>query len=597
MAKIIYACSRRTPFGESEQRKLRKICERLEPDNLSLPASHKVLVRGTLAYGIMNGRNAVIEDGSVLLGCLYGRDLHWWKPNGQCPDGSYAIFRNGDDCLEVVSDAAASRTIWYYFDDERFIASTSQRAIVMFVGSFSFDDQVIPWMLSTGSLGPGASYDRRIRRLPPESRVVLDKNRWSIRADSRPIAFSAKSRSAADHKELLKNEIRATVQSLSQSGHIRLGDYLLPLSGGYDSRAILCFLRERPASGELTAITWGLEQNINRKGNDAAVAKELADRLGVRHKYFHTDVAAGSVEKVLERFIFCGEGRVDLPAAYMDGLETWRRLLEEERCGGIIRGDEGFGWTPVWSESNVRLNIGIGLCSDYRNLEGLIEKFQLPAQELPADLRRKKGETLSTWRDRLYHAYRLPTILAGYSDVKLSYVEVINPLLAGSVLHRVRELPDSLRTDKILFKEIVDSVSPDVPYATEGANANPYGLLRKREVVELMRKELQSERARRIFNTPFLEYVLRGMHDEKSADKQGNARSRRGIKSFVPHAVKAWLRALAPKPALDGNILAFRVFIILRMDRILSSDLAATAGEDPAATQAAATPEAAVATG
>jgi len=427
--------------------------------------------------------------------------------------------------------------------------------------------------------------------------VVLDKDRWSIRADTRPIAFSANSRSPSDHKELLKNEIRTTVQSLNQPGHLRLGDYLLPLSGGYDSRAILCFLRERAVSDELTAITWGLEQNTHRKGNDAAVARELASKLGVKHRYFHTDVAAGSVEKVLERFICCGEGRVDLPSAYMDGLETWRKLLEEENCGGIIRGDEGFGWVPVSSEPGVRLNIGVGLCADYRNLEGVIEKFQLPAQELPADFHRRKGETLSTWRDRLYHAYRLPTVLAGYSDVKLSYVEVINPLLARSILHRVRELPDSLRTDKTLFKEIVNSVSPDVPYATEGANANPYGLLRKREIVELMRKELQSERAKRIFNARFLEYVLRGMRDEKSANKQGNSGSRRSIKALVPRVIRAWIRERLAKPSLDGNVLAFRVFIVLRMDQILNCDLAELAAQDLAAMQAAATHEAAVATG
>jgi hypothetical protein len=576
MAKIIYAYSRRTAFSQDDDRKLRQICNRLEPDNLSLPASHQVSVRGTLAWGIINNRNSVIKNNSILLGRLYGKDECWEQPKKQYPDGSYAIFRNSHDCLEVLSDAAASRTIWYYFDDEYFVAATSQRAIVMFLGSFDFNDQVIPWMLSTGSLGPELSWDKRIKRLPPESAVVLDKQRWSISVNRRPIVFAPQSRSHATQKELLMNEIRTVMRSLNHSTHISFEDYLLPLSGGYDSRAILCFLSERGVPKNLKTITWGLEQSINRKGNDAAVARELASKVGVRHRYFHTDVASESIEKVIDRFIDCGEGRVDRLSAYMDGLETWRKLLEEERCSGIIRGDEGLGWIPVSSELGVRLSVGIGLCADYRNLDSMIERFQLPKQDLPVELQRTTNETLQVWRDRLYHAYRLPTILAALSDIKYSYVDVINPLLAGSILHRVRELPDRSRTDKALFKEIINSVSPNVPYAKEGANASANSLLRKREIVELMRNEIQSGAARRIFNRHFLEHVLRCIRDENGSNKQSKAKTWR-IKSLIPRFIRSKIRDLVAKPSLDGNVLAFRVFLILRMHRVLNSDRAEVA--------------------
>src|SRR5687768_2561761 len=168
MAKIIYACSRAIAFTERDELKLRRICNRLEPDNLSLPAPHKVVVQDRLAWAIANDRNSVTAGNSVLLGCFYGEDQDWDKPIARHPDGSYALFRNSADHLEAVSDAAASRTIWYFFDDERFVASTSQRALVMFLGSFDFNGEVIPWMLSTGSLGPDLSWDKRIRRLPAE---------------------------------------------------------------------------------------------------------------------------------------------------------------------------------------------------------------------------------------------------------------------------------------------------------------------------------------------------------------------------------------------------------------------------------------------
>jgi len=527
-----------------------------------------------------------MDGHNILLGCLYGKDEGWQNPQKEYPDGSYAIFRNSDDCLEVVSDAAASRTLWYCFDDEYFVASTSQRAIIMFLGSLEFNDQVIPWMLSTGSLGPDSSWDKRIRRLPPDSSVVLDKGRWSITVNRRPVVFSPKSRSHSSHRELLTDEIRAVIQSLKRSGHINFDDYLLPLSGGYDSRAILCFLTERGAPENLKAITWGLEQNADRKGNDAAVARELASKLGVKHRYFHTDVGSESMEKVIDRFIRCGEGRIDHVSAYMDGLETWRKLLEEEGCSGIIRGDEGFGWIPVSSELTVRFNVGMGLCADYRNLDGIVEKFGFPRQDLPAELRRRKDETLSAWRDRLYHAYRLPTILAALSDIKYSYVEIINPLLARSILHRVRELPDSLRTRKALFKEIVDSIGPNLPYATEDANENLNSLLGKKQIVELVRNKIQSEEAKRIFSRDFLEHVLRCIRDEDASSKESTKKAWRNIKSLVPRSVKNWIRDRVAKPSLDGNALAFRVFLIIRMHELLSSDCAAAPAAEAAASKA-----------
>ncbi len=574
MTKMIYAYSRNAHSSQNTENKLRRICTRLEPDNLTRPVSHKIAVNGAVAYGIMNHRVSLIKGNSVLLGCLYGEDARWDIPKETYPDGSYAIFRECHDCVEVVSDAAASRTIWYYFDDQHFVASTSQRAIIMFVGSFKFDERVIPWMLSTGSLGPDLSWDKRIKRLPPESSVVLDKEWWSISVNRQPAIFSPKSRSLANHKELLMNEIRTVIQSLNQSRSVNFNDYVLPLSGGYDSRGILCFISERGVPDNLKTVTWGLEENESREGNDAAVARELASKVGVKHRYFHTDLGDEPPQKIIDRFIHCGEGRVDHLSGYMDGMEIWRKLLEEENSNGIIRGDEGFGWTAVSSELTVRLGIGIGLCADYRNLAGINEKFKFPRQELPADLHRRKNETLSVWRDRLYHAYRLPTILAALSDIKYSYVDIINPLLARSILHRVRELPDNLRTDKTLFREIVDSVGPDVQYAHEGANASPDSVLRKREIVELMRTKMQSEAAQQVFKKEFLETISDGMRVENSANK-GQHKSRwKNVKSLVPHFIKNRIRDLVAKPSLDGNVMAFRVYLILRMHDVFQSDCA-----------------------
>jgi len=115
-----------------------------------------------------------------------------------------------------------------------------------------------------------------------------------------------------------------------------------------------------------------------------------------------------------------------------------------------------------------------------------------------------------------------------------------------------------------------------VPYAKEGANASPNSLLRKRQIVELMRNEIQSEAAKRIFNGHFLEYVLRCILDENGSNKQSKAKTWR-IKSLIPRFIRSKIRDLVAKPSLDGNVLAFRVFLVLRMQRVLNADRAEVA--------------------
>ena len=179
-----YACCRNAIFDEDTENKLVGICNAIVPDNVISPSQHKMLARQDIAYAItMCSSTPLLESNlSLLLGVLFEKqDSSWSKPKSYYPDGNYALFRNDQNEIEVVSDAAASRTIWYFHDETLFLASTSQRAIILFLGEFQFDERVIPWMLSTGSLGPQLSWDKRLKRLPPDSSVLLDKKTGSTR--------------------------------------------------------------------------------------------------------------------------------------------------------------------------------------------------------------------------------------------------------------------------------------------------------------------------------------------------------------------------------------------------------------------------------
>ncbi|SDT86315.1 asparagine synthase-related protein [Desulfobacula phenolica] len=570
MSKIIYVYTRNNSFRLKDKDRLLKICKELEPENIASKIHHKASVNDHIAFAIMNYTTSLIKKGnSVLLGCLYDQCESWDEPLTDFMDGSYALFRDNEDCLEVVTDAVASRTIWYYFDENCFVASTSQRAILMFIGSFHFDERVIPWLLSTGSLGPELSWDKRLKRLPADSSVLLEKKKWSISMKQAPINFAEYSRSDNEHKKKMEDAIDKTMECFK---HMNFEKWALPLSGGYDSRAILCFLVNKGYVPEnFTTITWGLEQSIKEKKNDAKVAKDIANTLGVTHKYYYTNVSDEPIKKIIDRFLLCGEGRIDHLSGYMDGMKLWRDLFDDGRVG-IIRGDEGFGWSPVSSALMVRYSIGCALCSDYSNLVNVIERFGLSNQVFPAELK-QKNESLSTWRDRLYHAYRIPTVLAALSDLKLSYAEQISPLLSRSILNRVREMPDRLRTDKALFKKIVDYITPKIPYANKGANASVQDILKKGPVIELIRDTLRCDYSRTLFGSEFLNYIEKNISFEGSSNKKNSVSIKQFIKKLIPKFIKNWLKNNElVLPTIDPNKLAFRVYIVIRMHQILSKD-------------------------
>jgi len=592
MSKAIYAYRRNGIFDSNNKKKLKKICERLKPDNVESEVEHRISVDEKVCYGVMNYQPVISIDGrNLLLGYLYEQRENWNEPLTQFPDGSYALFREDKNHLEVVADVAGSRTIWYYFDDKLFITSTSQRAIIMFLGDFIFDDRVIPWILSTGSLGPEYSWDKRLERIPPDSSVVLDKRDWSISSRENPIEFSVKERSREEHKKLLKGAIEETIDSLK---NLNINKWALPLSGGCDSRALLCFMDQNDSiPEEIQTITWGLEESLEDKDNDAFIAKKVAKTIGVPHRYYPISFSEEPVEKNFDRFLKCVEGRIDHFTGYEDGLNMWADLFDKN-IQGIIRGDSpfwgGLGELSGSDKKIVRRKMGCPLCSDYSKLGDLVKNSNLPEQHFPSNLELNADESLISWGDRLYQNYRTPIILAALSDLKYSFLEQINPLHSKLVIKRMRELPKDLRSDKSFFAEIVDSISPEIPYAKRGATY-PFGdILRKNEVVELFIKKIRTERSKEIFSSELIDFVLDGIQRKNNPPNSDYSTQSLGqkLKELTPKNWRDFIfkdvlsqsevflnfyYLIVHSHTVDKNKLAFRVFIIIRMIEIFEEDV------------------------
>jgi asparagine synthetase B (glutamine-hydrolysing) len=563
MSKAILVCYRNNGVSEKINDRIRNLSDRLEPDNISFRPP-LIISDENLKIAVFNPNDSTyVQDTSVCFGNMIHPPSDWNKPGGKVPEGTYALYRSDKTKVEVRTDTVASRTIWYYFDDKVFLASSSQRAIVFFLGNYQFNKAVIPWMLSSGALGPDNSWDRRLKIVKGDSSVILDRKTWKLNLLEEKIDFRQKDGSVNYHKEKLSNVLKETVGGLD----LDYSKWVLPLSGGYDSRGILYMLKN--TSG-LRSITWGEKKSQSERFNDASVAKNLAKAYNLDHHYYLTDISDEPAGKILHRFLINSEGRFDNFSAYIDGFKLWKDLYENG-ISGIIRGDEGFGWEYVNSDLDVRMKLGIPNLSDYANLD-FITEYGIEKQNIPEWILREEGETMETWRDRLYHQYRLPYILASLNDIKLSYVEIINPLLTGKIIRVVRELPDELRTEKKLFKQIVNSSGPKIPYARFEATSHLDNIFSSHKIVFEIIHELCSEDAGKVLPRDFLDLLVHEIEKSETVNTSGLALVRKYVKHYMPVKMKRLLRNTVMKKEMDFTRLAFRTYIISKINTIMKED-------------------------
>ena len=576
MAKAIYICGRRGLPAQIDAH-LSTICNALSADNVASQPPRIHRDRQT-AFAVSNPNTLVRQrENSLLLGAVFGDFDRWHRPKSALPDGTYALFREDEEYLEIVSDPSGSRTIWYYQDDEQFVASTSQLAIIHYLGSFQFNPAVIPWMLSTTGLGPDQSWDRRIQNVRVDSSVVLHKKSWSTQKRSIPVNFAPVEQSDEAHEEALIDALYSAFESMD----IELSDWVVSLSGGYDSRSILAILDSLGRKlDDLGAVTWGTRAALDQRDSDAVIARQIAEHYGIDHRYFVLDESPKRADELIDRFLRCGEGRVDHLAGYLDGFELWRQLYEQD-IRGVIRGDEGFGLkvTAVSSPLAVRRSVRFALCTDFSILKNY-EQYGLPRQEIPDYLRQRPGESLSTWRDRLFHVYKLPIIVAALSDLKSPYLDQISPLLSRTILDAMRQLPDRLRDEKILFRRIVDQLGPPIPIAARAASIRTRQAIRRNDLLRLIEEELRSDHARSVLPTDFVERILRQFVAVRDfADQKSPLGAIFNLKrqlywlgsKLTPRPVKNALAATSITHHMDAAVVAWRLFVISRMTARLQS--------------------------
>lgn len=550
------------------------LVERLTPDHIEArpPVVHRA--DGIVAVIFDPAGGARISGTSIRLGVLADDPDNWHVPGAGVPEGSFALLRSNRTTVELVADAAGTRTIWYAIANDRLVASTSQRAIAYVLGGFELNRRVIPWMLSTGTLGPVGGWDARLEAVRPGERLTFAREGWARTSTYEPICMAPNSRL---RRGAHARRIQQAVFDVCGRMQFDFDKWVLPLSGGVDSRGLLTLF---PARHGLRTVTWGQRASRGVRYSDAAVASIVAARLGIANRYYCVDLSDEPRDRLVDRFLVAGEGRAAKMSGYLDGFRTWK-VLREAGIEGIIRGDEAFGGSRfVYSDRHVRGMVALTTMSDFLAPREL-DRLELPAQPLPAEGERRPGESLAMWRDRLYWRFRAPVFLAALTDLKTPYVEVANPLLCDSVLRCVRELPDHLRTRKQLWEDIVRARMRDVPFARKSNVVPMKRFVQDPEMLDLMLAELGSTAGSSLFSPAFTRRLCSTVEAAlRPKDPKPRRRSFKPLVAAVtPNRIRTEVRRRSgPTVGLDPLELAFRAFLLTRMTRLLESDAAAAAG-------------------
>lgn len=494
----------------------------------------------------------------------------WWRVGADPPDAAGALARWDERTVELLADACASRSLWYAQTEGAFLASTSQRALVALLDSFELEPEAVSWMLSAGMLGPEVSWDARLRCLPPDARLSLDRETWRLDLRAAPRHYEPADGGRDEHVARMREALLATCARLD----LALDRWPLALSGGVDSRALLAaFVRLglRPR-----CLTWTTRHALRDPLSDVSVARLVAKRVGVEHEIVVLDPPPGGVEEAVDCFVTLAEGLTDEFAGYVDGSAMWRDLF---RAGvlGVLRSDEAYGtyaFNPATHE-NTRLGVCGPMVDDYPR-EHLVRGLGLARQSFPERLRARPGEDRLSYRVRMIHESWNATRGAALSGIKSRFVEVAEPHLSRRVLEVVRTLPASLLRGKAAVVAISRDVAPHIPTARSSSTPSMAAVLRSPAMTDLLVRTLTDPKVERVLPGDGALRLLVALVAAETPGSPPAVRAKDVLRSasvLFPKPVVARLKPPWKGPdALPASRLAFRVLLASRAVARLEDD-------------------------
>lgn len=565
MAKILFAYRRKGEDANSLnhwQRTVETLDRALVPDQDYLrQPSINLYEGGNYLYIFSPVNDSIIrKDFHLCVGSMISPKERWWEEERVANTPLSILHKRNEIC--IYADILGSRCFWFYQDEHVFLASTSQRAMVIYLQSFMFNAQAATWMLATGCSGPGYGWDKRFRAMGPGGTLHFDKKKWKLKHENRAVSFTP----GQGRKEVFKGQLANILEDSINKVNFDFSSSVLTLSGGYDSRAALYYLKDKIKY----TLSWGVKNALRDGTTDAYIAQKLAERLQKEHNFYETDKKDLEFESIVHTFIKAGEGRVDHIQTHTDGFDMWARIADRG-FNSVVRADEVFGWLPVQNELDTRLSVAFNYLNDFANLKPA-EAYGLEPQMVPDFYHRREQETIEGWRDRLYQQYRIPYIQTGLHDLIYPFVELLNPLLLDEIVNFTHSLPSEWRTSKNLYAGIIKELISDIPFASKSSIPEVEHVVKDPEVVELMKEEIRTTDAQHYISPVLVREIIPKLRSDSQTAHQVEASWKMCAKKMLPFGMKKLLRHSLMKYKADENQLAFRNYLIVKVASTMRED-------------------------
>lgn len=395
--------------------------------------------------------------------------------------GTFLVFLYDErrDLALFANDHYASRPLFYAARAGWLLVAPEVKTFrEMPGGTISLDGPSFLSFLVNGHLLSGRTYLEGVSALPASSVLRVQGGEVTVSCHHEHLLHGESvDRGESSYVEELAELVTVAVRRRFRDPERTV----IPISGGWDSRAILACAR-RLHGGRLQTVSWGVSED--EPGADAAIGRQIASRLGTEHHFLRRE--RSRYERLVVDLINRTDGQNDDPVFHASELAVLRRIRRELGASHLLRGDECFGFTAGTSSALEALGrVGIYSLDDARPIESLLHPDRRQALREAYDamvrgvLEACPTEAFDDLKDYLYFHQRLRHYLNPSSYYKLTVLDVGNPLLDRDILDFVSRLPVRYRIEKELFRHTVSVTFPelaDIPTAT-AASLESWGTL------------------------------------------------------------------------------------------------------------------------
>jgi asparagine synthetase B (glutamine-hydrolysing) len=385
----------------------------------------------------------------------------------------FAVHDHRDSSLLLATDRTASRPIHYCVINGALYFAPSLRG---FLGLRGFSPKLslgcAASFLANGSWIADATFFENVHSLPPASTLVVREGKVRVEAywdmkfqeDAGDEGLEAY---ATALQPLIRSAVAGHLDSIPDKAAM-----VVPISGGYDSRAILATIRDA-YDGPLRTITWGVNETDPHA--DGFIGRRVASAMGTDHLFIERSRSARLAHEV-QQTIRQVDASIDDPIRHHGELGIMNQL-RAFGCTDLFRGDEVFGYLgAVRSDAEALSTVGFVKAKDLGQVLSLIapewrdsardeynlliEGFQKGAESMRDPTNRK---------DYFYFRGRLVHVLHRSSFYKMPFLNVRLPWLDPELLDFMRIVPARHRVHKAVFVRALEQMYPgigDIPYAT-----------------------------------------------------------------------------------------------------------------------------------